>query len=389
MDTARRDLLLTALWTVLVLVAADVAIGRLFPLPADPRQPPSPLATYFHYGASIESKLRRLAGVPGGPHAPVAVSGWLEPFNADGEPLEARPGTRLLAVYGQSFAFQVARPMTAMDTTLTLRTRGGPASPASHGYALWSEDRGRVHADVAVLGILASSVQGMDANSAATWQFESPTAYTYPRFRLDADGRLVAAPPAVRSLDALRATLADAVRWRAWVAQVARDDDWYDPLLWRASWLDHSTLARLLRRAWAQREQRAHLARLHDRRGFREDAESVRVLRAIVASFADGCRSDRTLPIVLLLEDAGYGDHLSRLLGPQLDRLGVAWLGTHAIADPGDAANLKPDGHFVAPINQRLAAELLARIHAGLAAGTTSAREGETARLRPTHEAAK
>ena len=70
--------------------------------------------------------------------------------------------------------------------------------------------------------------------------------------------------------------------------------------------------------------------------------------------------------MVVLLEDAGYSDHLSRALGPDLDRIGAAWMGTHALADPGNPVNLKGDGHFIPEVNERLAAALLARVRAGL-----------------------
>ena len=366
MEPTRRDLLATALWTLLFLVAADVALGLLFRMPDDPTRSPAPPAQYLDFGTSIEAKMRRMVRDTDSTSAPVAAAGWIEPWNAGEAPVAAAQGGRLVSVYGQSFAFQVVEPMARMDPAITLRTRGGPASPASHGFAQWEADRKRLHADVAILGVLASSVRGIDAASASTWQFEAPPLYTYPRYRVGPAGEPVAEPPLVRSLDDLRDALVDPERMRAWEAQLARDDAWYDALLWRASWLDRSSLARALRRAWAQRQQRERLARLHDRRGFRDDAEPVRVLRSLVASFARGCREDGTLPVVLLLEDAGYSDHLSRALGPGLDRLGVAWMGTHELADPGNPVNLKADGHFVPSVNQRLAQALLARIRAEL-----------------------
>jgi hypothetical protein len=371
MDRLRRDLLATALWTIAFLVAADVVLGLAFRMPADPAVPPATLAQYFDFGSSIESKMRRMVRDEDSTSAPVAQAGWLEPFGAGDSRAAARPGGRLVSVYGQSFTFQLAEPMARMDSSLTLRTRGGPSSPPSHGYALWLEDRSRLHADVAILGVLASSVRGMDAACASTWQFEAPALYTYPRYRMDPSGRPAGEAPLVRSLAGLRSSLAEPALWRAWQAQLARDDDWYDPFLWRASWLDHSSLARVLRRAWAQRLQREHLGRLHGRKGFREDAESVRVLRALLSDFVEGCRQDGTLPVVVLLEDAGYSDHLSRAFGPELDRLGAAWLGTHALADPGNPKNLKGDGHFIPEVNERLAAALLARVRAGLAQGGT------------------
>lgn len=374
MDHARRDQLSTAAWMVVFLVAADLALGIAFRMPADPTKPPAPLAQYFDYGASIESKARRMVGDREADTAPVALAGWIEPASVPPPP---PPGKRGVAVYGQSFTFQVTGLMAEMDSTLAVRTRGGPASPASHGFALWEADRRVAPPDVAVLGVLASSVRGLDASTAATWQFEAPPLYTYPRYRADASGAPAASEPPVRSLDGLREALRDPAKWRAWETQLARDDAWYDPLLWRASWLDRSTFAKLLRRAWAQRQQRVRLARIHDRNGFREDAEAVRTLRALAGAFVDGCRRDGTLPVVLLLDDAGYADHLSRLLGPELERRGAVWLGTHALADAGNRANLKADGHFVPEVNRRLAAALLARVRSGMEQAGAAASPGE------------
>lgn len=361
-----RDLLVTAAWTVVFLAAADIALGALFRMPADASKPPAPLVQYFDFGTSIEAKLRRMAPRDS-TRAPVSSGGWLEPWNADEEPVSPVHGGPLVVAYGQSFTHQVVRALGALDSTITLRMRGGPAAPASHSYALWEQDRTRLHADVAILGVLASSVRALDAASSSTWQFEHPPQFTFPRYRIAAGGQLVVSPPAVRSLAGLRATLAEPAALRAWEAQLERDDGWYDPLLWRASWADRSTLVRVLRRAWGQREQREHLARLHGRAGFREDAEQVRVLRALVRSFTVGCRADGTLPVVLLMEDAGYSDHLGRLLGGELDSLGVTWLASHEIADADNPANLLPDAHFIPAINERMAAEVLRRIRAGLA----------------------
>lgn len=381
MARPHRDLVWTTLWTLACLVAIDLAIGALLPMPADPTRKARPLAEYFDYGRSIESKLRRMTRATPEASSPRTRNGWLEPPEPTGAgtaPAVARPGTRLLSVYGQSFAFQLVDALARADSGWTVRARGGPASPASHGFALWQVDRPRVHADVAVLGVLASSVQALNTNNSATWQFEAPPMYTYPRYRVDAAGRLTASEPIVRSWRDLRATLDEPARMRAWERQMARDDRAYDPLAWRASWGDRSTLVSLLRRAWGQRAQRGRLARLHDRRGFRADAEQVPVLRALVAEFAAGCRADGTVPAVLLLEDAGYSGDLRRLLGPGLDSLGVAWLATSELVDVNDPANLKGDAHFIPEVNLRLAEEFDRRLNAALDRAASRATPGTT-----------
>ena len=60
MERVRRDLLATALWTLAFLAAADIVLGVAFRMPEDPAVPPATLAQYFDFGASIESKMRRM-----------------------------------------------------------------------------------------------------------------------------------------------------------------------------------------------------------------------------------------------------------------------------------------------------------------------------------------
>lgn len=357
----RNPTLATMLWTAAFLLLADAGAGRLFPRHDTPSRPLPALAQYFEFGRSVEGKLRWMVRPTDDASAPVTLSGWLEPFNIGDAPLvPARPGGHLVAVYGQSFAFRAAEPIAAADSSITLRLRGGPASPPSHCFALWSLDRGRVHPDVAILGVLASSLRGMDAMTAATWQFESPAPYTYPRYSLAADGTLRAEWPRVRSMAQLRATLADPAAWRAWLAQLRAHDAWFDPLLFVAGPADQSVIARLLRRAWGQRAQREHLGALHGPRGFREDAEAVRVLRRQLVEFADGCRADGVAPVVLLIEDRGYADHLERALGPVLEAHHVPWVATHRVADPLSPATFGADAHFTPEANARVAAAVRA-----------------------------
>lgn len=58
--------------------------------------------------------------------------------------------------------------------------------------------------DVAVLGILSSSVPALAALSNRTWMFEQPAPFTYPVFRPDAQGGLKRIDPLVRSEADLR-----------------------------------------------------------------------------------------------------------------------------------------------------------------------------------------
>ncbi len=347
------DRIVTLLWTIVALVVLDQAIDRAFPLPADPRRSPSQVASYLDGGRSVEAKLRRMFSTHDTLGAPVTLSGWVDPVRWPAEP-PLEPGRRALTVFGPSFALAIGDTFAALDPRWKFRARGGPAAPVSHAFALWRVDRKRVHSDVAVLGVLASSLRGVDAASGATWMFESPYPYSYPRWRPEGDS-LVGEWPSLACSDSMRAALHAPARWRAYEAELSRTDAWYHPGLFRAGALDHSVVFRLLRKAWAQRENRLHTARIHDRHGFRPEAEAIRTTRAIALQFAREVRADGGIPVVLLVEDRGYDDHLERALGAGLDTAGVPWLATHRIAPPGDAATFTADAHFRGDLNRQLA----------------------------------
>lgn len=348
------DWLATLLWTLVALAVFDQALDRAFPLPADPRVPPSAVAQYLDGGRSVEAKLRRMFSTHDTLAAPVTLSGWVDPVRWPADrPLE--PGRRSLTVFGPSFALAIGDTLASMDPTWQFRARGGPAAPVSHVFALWRVDRKRVHSDVAILGILASSLRGVNAASGATWMFESPYPYSYPRWRAEGDS-VVGDWPSLACSDSMRAALASPERWSAYGRELSRTDAWYRPALFHASWLDHSVTYRLLRKAWAQRENRLMTAKLHDRHGFLPGAEGVRTARALAVQFTREVRADGGVPVVLLIEDRGYDDHLERALGESLSAAGVPWLSTHTIAPPGDAGTFTADAHFRGELNQRLAA---------------------------------
>lgn len=359
------DWLATFLWTLVALAVLDQALDRAFPLPADPRMPPSAVAQYLDGGRSVEAKLRRMFSTHDTLAAPVTLSGWVDPVRWPADrPLEA--GRRNVTVFGPSFALAIGDTLAAMDPAWRFRARGGPAAPVSHAFALWRVDRRRVHSDVAILGVLASSLRGVNASSGATWMFESPYPYSYPRWRVEGDS-VAGDWPSLACSDSMRAALASPERWAAYGRELSRTDAWYRPALFHASWLDHSVTFRLLRKAWAQRENRLMTAKLHDRHGFLPDAEAVRTTRALAVQFTREVRAGGGVPVVVLIEDRGYDDHLERALGESLRAAGVPYLSTHAIAPPGDAATFTADAHFRGELNQRLAAAVDSLIRAQVA----------------------
>ena len=294
-------------------------VNRLFPLPSDPRvEAKSRLQVYFNYGWSVEAKLRREVGPTDETGAPLMLSGWIdrivEPTSRrDTEPT---PGNLLASFYGMSFSGDIAQAMAELDPGIRLRTFGGPAAPPNHSYAIYDLDRGG-RSDVVVLGILASSVQGLATNNAMTWRFEGPAPFTYPRYFAGAAGAEAEWPTGARSKTSCAAGRPGSV---AGVSLIDPGDRrlLYNEFLLRHDVGDYSALVRMVRRAVAQRRQASRIGQIHGPSGFVADSPVIESLRVIIAAFAANARRDGKVPIALLIQDQGYRDHLYKALEPLL-----------------------------------------------------------------------
>lgn len=352
-----------AAWTAAWLVVLDVLVGVVSRYPAGgPAAQPTALQRFFDYGRSVESRVARLVGSTDESSAPLAVAGWLEPTVWQPRWAHATDTSKLtVAMYGSSFAMDVGEALEAVDGDLRIRFVGGPGAPVSHSYAAYGLDRRRYDAPIVVLGVLASAVTGLETVTGLTWLFDSPCPYTYPKFTLTPTG-LQAWWPSIRSLADFRSALAEAPAWEAFVAELRAHDRYYDAFAFDAGWLDNSTLARLLRRAWAEHRFERLAAAIHGPSGFNDSAAPVALARALVAEFVTAVREDGRTPVVLLLHDQGYADHLFRLLAPTLAAVRVPYVSTHEICPAADGRNFASDGHFTREASRRIAVELLGTI---------------------------
>jgi len=341
-------------------VLIDLAANMLFQYPRDEKaHPPSSLQTYFEYGRSVEGKLRKMIGPTDESTDKVSLAGWLDPERWKDLPAKpAQPSDVLVAVYGMSFAFHAAETLHELDPRYILRCIGGPAAPPNHSYAAYTIDRTHLHANVAILGVLASSIRAMSTVTGATWAFERPYAYTYPRYTLDAQGRLQAFWPSIASVADMREALANPARWTEYLHELKEHDDYYSTLLLRESILDSSATVRLLRRGWAQHSNLEMISKVHGSKGFVENSPAISVLRAIVTNFGETARADGSLPVVLLVNDRGYADHLFKALAPTLEKTAIPYVSTHDIAPATDPDNFVADGHFTTEANARIAKKL-------------------------------
>ena len=62
-----------------------------------------------------------------------------------------------------SFTNDVGKAMQQIEPQITIRKIDGPTAPPNHSFTAYSLDRKNHDADVVIWGILASSVQGLDA----------------------------------------------------------------------------------------------------------------------------------------------------------------------------------------------------------------------------------
>ncbi len=358
---AIRKSVVIGLWILFFLVVFDVSINFLFPYPLDPHvTSPGELKVYFEYGRSIEGKLSRAIGSTDESSSSIAQVGWLDPelWKKLNVPVSRGPNEDLLvAIYGMSFSNNVGEAMKEIDSRIGLRMIAGPAAPPNYSLAAYTLDRGRHQADVVILGLLASSVKAIKTMNGMTWQFESPAPYTYPRYLLE-DGKLKAIWPKIMSLNQFRTALHDKQQWDAFVTQIREHDQFYSSFLFQRNFLDNSVLVRLIRRAWAQRHQMTVTNQIHDSRGFNAESE-IPVLKAIVTEFAATAKADGKMPIVLLLNDRGYEDHLFQALKPTLENASIPYLSTHNIAPATDIRNFVSDGHFTKSANKSIAEALL------------------------------
>lgn len=353
-QTLRKSPVLRAayvlLWTVLWLAVMDVAVNVMFAYPKAPDARPSRMQQYFEYGRSTEGKIRYMVGKTNADTASVSLAGWMDDGKTRPTTAEKSDGL-LVAVYGQSFTQHACNQWAKQNDKLTMRMILGPGAPLNHSYSQYLIDRDKHDAKVCVLGILASSLPYLDSIAGMTWSFEKPYTFMFPRYSI-ADGKLQAIDPTIRSMQQFRDTLNNPATWQGLLDHVRKHDAFFDPLSFDANPMDQSAMGRMLRRAWGQRHTQAIAANYHSDAGFNPDTHIADVARYLVIDWARMVREDGRLPIVYVINDRGFADHLYQELGPSLEANNIPYVSTHVYAPAADLSNFQPDGHFIHAVDQ-------------------------------------
>jgi hypothetical protein len=246
-------------------------------------------------------------------------------------------------------------------TDMRYLVRGFMAAGATPNwsYSAYEFDRGRHKSDVVVLGILTDSVPPITSTTGMTAFFDSSFPYTFPRYTV-INGELQVEHPPFYDAKGYIDHFYNPSKWNAYRDWLAKNDKYYDPLLFQRSILDHSAFFRMLRRAYSEREKQKLSKSVYTKEGFLEKSEEIVILRAIVKSFAESARKDNIIPIVYIVNNKGTGDHLFRILKPVLEKYNIPYLSTHVICPPDDPhVYLAENSHFTPSKDLELAGEMI------------------------------
>jgi len=349
-------------WIAIWLGLFEIALYLVVPY-NPPTQEPHAIQKYLEYGRSVEGKIRTMVGPTDKTTVPVTLTGWLDPNKQEQKPTQPKvPGGMLIAIYGMSFAAHVAEALARVEPSITTRFWGGPGAGPNHTYKAYQLDRGQHTAPVVLFGISASSIAEMTTFTSLNKTFEYPIPYTYPKYRRVGD-HLEEFWPAVRTMADFRRVLNDQAQWEKYVAAMKAEDSFFQPFVFYENFLDHWALFRFIRRSWAKRQSREINASFYNSKGFIENSQPIQALRLIVKEFAKQVRDDGKLPIVMLFNNRGYHDHLSKVLASTLQEHQIPTMNSHEIAPSDNPKNIASDAfHFSRAVNEKFAHKILAII---------------------------
>jgi hypothetical protein len=345
------------LWVCISLVVIDVLINLVFAYPSDPKVTnPSHLRLYFEYGRSTEGQLARMTRADRTETAPITLSGWYDPLEVQDYPAKAQ--NPIVTIYGMSHAVRLGQALSRTSDRFTPRTVGAPGASTNWSFGAFLRDRGGGKSRAVVLAFMSQNFPMITTLSAMTWTFDLPMPYTSDRFYLDGDHLGVIHPP-YTSFEQYVAAFSDPAKWSAARDYFAKYDTMYNDFILRASILDHSSLFRLIRRAYAQRVLRNARNAILTADGFRSDSEQVKVARAMIHEFAQRARGDGMIPVIFIANNLGYSDYLFKALSPALQQDNVPYLSSHTIVSPDDPRGYLPDSHFTDEVDDKLARALV------------------------------
>jgi hypothetical protein len=353
---SKRRVFIAGIWALMWLILIDVSLNIFFSMPKSPLVQPTKLQGFFNYGRSAEGKIRAMVGVDKESTSLVANAGWLVENTTDEQPRSASGSDQILvAAYGQSFTNQICDDLKIINPRFELRLKAGPAATLSHSYAYYKADTKNQHADVVVLGILASSLIYMTAPTTATINFEGAAPYTFPIYTLK-EGHISEEDPIIHSVEELRTALYDKPSlWQEYIKMLRSKSPTYNSWIFEKDIFDYSALARMIRRSIGQKHVHDVTARYWNSNGFLNTDGILDIANTLIADFASDVRAKGQIPYILLIQDKGYKNHLALAFESKLKQLDIPYLSTHTIASSTNPRNFVSDGHFTPEVTMQIA----------------------------------
>jgi len=346
-----------AAWIAIGLLTIDVTINLVFSYPLDPKiTSPSQLRAYFEYGRSVEAKLRRMTRQDRFQTAPITLAGWYEPLEVVEKP--ASSDNPIVTFYGMSHAVRLAEAVRRVSNQFNVRIVAAPGATANWAYGAYLRDRGGGKSRAAVLAFMAANLPMIGTMSPMTWNIDAPIPYTADRFYVENANLRVIHPP-YTSFEEYVDTFYHPSRFAAALDFFAKNDSMYNHFIMETNALDHSSLFRLVRRAYGQRFLRNMRKHSIDQSGFQPESEQIVVSRMIVHEFTMDARRHGMIPVIFLVNNLGYSDHLFQALKPALTADKVQYVSSHSIVSPSNPRGYLPDSHFTDEVDNELARALL------------------------------
>lgn len=371
-ELTRLRAVFVVVWTLVGLIAIDIAVNLAFPYPNDPKVTRvGMIPAYFEYGRSIEGKLATITRTSVNETAPITLAGWYKPLKV--EMIGGPAGAPIVSFYGMSHSVRLAHALVRTSHHFQSRSIGAPGGTANWALGAFLHDIDRTRSKVAVLSIMSMTAPMDTTMTAMTWNSAFPMPYTEERFELAGSGLRSVDPP-FESFEGYVHAFYDPRAWSRARAEFKAHDAYYNDFLVRRSIFDRSVIMRMLRRSYGLHLERESRSNVLDERGFKPDSEQVRVLNAIIRSFAARARKDGIVPVIFVVNNLGYGTVLYDAVKDTLIRCNIPYLSSHAVVSPQDPRGYLPDSHFTDANDDRLAKALERLIDAKLFADQTKTR---------------
>jgi hypothetical protein len=307
------------------------------------------LNNFFSYGLSTETQIRNMFKEDI-PDNSVLHAGWNEKDKFISRGISAD-----VTFYGMSFSNHIADQLMTVDENLTIRLIDGPASPLNHSLSAFLIDKDVCRSQVAVLGVLDSSLKYLNAMTNDTIGSDSSMGSFYPRFELNESG-LEQIKPKINSFEQLEKAINDKTFWDDNLSIIKEHDENYSGLIYKSNILDYSIMGRFLKRWYKGRHNDIVTKRVFSDEVFTE--KIIDQASDMIDLFIHEAGENGVTPIILFIETQKYQNALSTGFKSYMDKLECPYLVTGDLVLTDNPANFKGDGHITEENNKKIAIEL-------------------------------